>query len=65
MAVIFVTAFYAYLIAGGLFALWFVISGVNRIDAGMHGAPKAVRLLIFPGSVLLWPVLLIKYLRQR
>ncbi|HLF64242.1 MAG TPA: hypothetical protein VI603_10835 [Saprospiraceae bacterium] len=60
-----VSAFYLYLMIGVLFAIWFTISGVNKIDAGMPHAPWTVRVLIFPGSVLLWVVLLIKYLKTR
>lgn len=60
-----VLLFYAYLGIGIVFALWFTMRGVNRLDAGMQHAPWGVRALIFPGSVLLWIVLFIKYLRAR
>jgi uncharacterized membrane protein YphA (DoxX/SURF4 family) len=65
MASILVYAFYCYLCIGVVFALWFTIKGVDKIDEGMHGAPKGVRILIFPGAVLLWIVLSIKYLRKK
>jgi hypothetical protein len=62
---ILVIAFYSYLLIGLLFALWFVAKGVNSVDEGMHHVPWGVRLLLIPGSVLLWVVLLKKYLKAK
>lgn len=61
IAIIFVDAFYLYLIAGLVFAVWFVAKGVDKIDAGMHDTSWKVRLLLLPGAALLWPFLLKKY----
>lgn len=47
-----------YLALGSVFAAWFVVLGVGRIDAAAKSAHVAFRLLILPGSVLLWPALL-------
>lgn len=58
-----VLGFYGYFVIGGAFGLWFVLHGAGKLDAGMIGASKALRALIFPGSVLLWPVLLKKTIR--
>lgn len=60
---IFVYLFYAYLLVGVVFAFWFVAIGVNRLDENMQASPRSVRVLLFPGSVLLWWVLLIKCFR--
>lgn len=65
IATVFVWAFYAYLMMGLLFAIWFVAKGANTVDEGIKHAPWGVRLLIFPGSVLLWAVLLKKYLQRK
>jgi len=65
MAPLFVQLFYGYLIIGVLFAIWFVTAGVNRLDHGMQGASTGLRLLIVPGAILLWPVLLTKCLRSK
>ncbi len=54
--------FYAYLLVGLVFAGWFVTFGVNRLDESMRHSPSGVRLLLIPGSVLLWVVLLKKCL---
>lgn len=62
LVTILVYAFYAYLLFGLVFAGWFTARGVNSMDEGMRHAPWGVRLLLIPGSVLLWVVLLRKYL---
>jgi len=48
---------------GLLFAILFVLIGVGRMDASAKGAPGFFRLLILPGAVALWPVLLVRWLR--
>ncbi|HEY0678173.1 MAG TPA: hypothetical protein VGD17_07795 [Chitinophagaceae bacterium] len=52
-----------YLAAGLLFAMLFVTKGVDVIDEGSHGTGWGFRLIIVPGTILLWPVLLIKWKR--
>lgn len=51
-----------YLILGAVFALWFLIRLIHKIDEGAEGAPLSFKLIIFPGCVVFWPVLLKKYL---
>lgn len=48
---------------GLLFGLWFVSMGMVRLDHAAQGSPWTFRLMIFPGVMLLWPVLLGKCLR--
>lgn len=51
-----------YLVAGLLFAIPFVLIGAKRIDPhAVHGS-WGFRLLILPGSALLWPILLKRWL---
>ena len=64
VAAVLVYAFYLYLLLGLLFGVWFVFRGVQKLDAGMEGARWPLRLLLLPGSVGLWIVLLFKYLRK-
>lgn len=54
-----------YLIAGACFAIPFVLRGVNRVDAAAQSAPIGFRLLILPGTIALWPVMLAKWLVAR
>ncbi|MEL6356350.1 MAG: hypothetical protein AAFQ37_05375 [Bacteroidota bacterium] len=57
--------FYIYLLIGLLFGLWFVFLGVQRLDSGMNGAKWTMRLLLLPGAIGLWPVLLRKFFTAR
>lgn len=42
---------------GFLFALYFVFRGVNRIDPNAKQGTWGFRVLIFPGSLIFWPLL--------
>ena len=64
----------AYAAAGLLCAVWLHWSGLRRIDPGVEGAGLFFRLLITPGMIALWPLLLAgittlaaanRYLRER
>ncbi len=54
-----------YLALGIFFAVYFVISGVARMDPVAKGSPVAFKALIIPGSVALWPLLAYKLIRRR
>lgn len=43
---------------GLLFALFFVIAGIIRMDAATKHSGWGFRLLMFPGAIALWPILL-------
>lgn len=47
---------------GVLFAVAFVCLGVKRIDPAAAAPPVGFRLLLIPGSIALWPVLLRRWL---
>lgn len=46
-----------YLAIGVLFAVPFLLKGVQQIDAAAKEGTKGFRVLIFPGVVALWPLL--------
>ncbi len=46
-----------YVAAGLLFALWFVIAGLARVDESAREASWALCLLLLPGAVAFWPLL--------
>jgi len=51
-----------YLFVGVLFALLFVTLLIHKVDKGSIGVSWSFRVIIFPGCVIFWPVLLKKYL---
>ncbi len=55
-----VNLFYAYLALGAVFGVYFVGWGALRIDPDAHGMSVALKILLWPTSVALWPVLLVK-----
>ena len=60
LADIIVTVLGLYIAIGFVFALYFVTLGVARIDPAAQRAPWGFRLIIFPGTIALWPVMLLK-----
>ena len=51
---------YGYLGIGLVFAILFAFWGVQKIDEGMTSAHWGLRLLLMPGGIALWPILLRK-----
>lgn len=58
IATLLVHLLYVYAALGVLFALMFVFFGVQKVDRQAAGTGILFRLLIFPASVALWPLLL-------
>lgn len=46
-----------YLLIGVIFYFPFIKKGVHKIDDGVKAAPLFMKILIFPGTVALWPIL--------
>ena len=53
-----------YLGAGLLFAIPFVLKGVSQIDEGAVGSKWGFRLIIIPGTIVFWPLLLKKWIKK-
>ena len=51
-----------YILIGVLFALAFVVKGVNRLEPSAAEGSRGFRVLIFPGAVALWPLLAKRWL---
>jgi len=66
LADIIVTGFGVYLLIGLLIGLAYMFGGAGKIDpaAKGKGLPLRVRLLILPGIIGLWPIMLTKLLTQ-
>ena len=52
-----------YVAIGAVFAVPFVWKGVARLDPSAEQGSWGFRVLILPGTVALWPLLLAKWLR--
>ncbi len=55
----------AYLAAGALFAIGFVTLGLERIDPSASHSTYGFRIVIIPGVVVLWPLLLLRIMKGR
>jgi hypothetical protein len=58
-----VLALKAYALIGVMFASAFVTFGISRIDPNAHKATLGFRVLVFPGSLAMWPLLLSRWAR--
>ncbi|MEO1786818.1 MAG: hypothetical protein AAFR41_07330 [Pseudomonadota bacterium] len=65
LAELLVGAMAVYIAIGALVALVTVTVGAPRIDPAARGMPIQARMLIFPGAMLLWPIMLIKLVTQK
>jgi hypothetical protein len=54
-----------YILSGVLFAIPFLIKGVTTIDEGAHGTKLGFRIMILPGTIIFWPVLLRKWINAK
>lgn len=57
--------FQFYFILGLVFALVFVIWGIHKVDEDASGTHWFFRILMIPGSMAFWPILLMKWVRGR
>lgn len=64
VATLLVHALYVYGIAGLVFAIAFVRTGVKCIDSQAIGSGVGFRVLIFPGAAALWPLLLRRWISR-
>lgn len=54
-----------YLFLGLCFVIPFVTKGVDKMDEGARGAGWGFRLIIIPGTIVFWPLLLKKWMTVR
>jgi len=54
-----------YLALGLVFAIAFITRGIAKVDEGTRGATFGFRIIILPGVVILWPILLRKWIKIR
>ena len=53
-----------YLLMGVLFVIPFLIKGLNKVDEGAHGSTFGFKIIIIPGVIVFWPVLLTKWMKE-
>lgn len=63
MASIILTIFGFYLLLGLLFSIAFLWKGITKVDADAAGTSRYFKLLILPGTIIFWPLLLGKWIK--
>lgn len=58
-----VQIFMIYLLVGVIFSIAFVFRGAQVVDHGAKGVSVWFKLLLIPGAIALWPVLLVKWFK--
>ena len=51
-----------YLVAGFVFAIFFLKKGIEKVDTAAQHTGWGFRLIILPGTIALWPLLLNKWI---
>jgi hypothetical protein len=54
-----------YLLLGVLFVIPFLIKGLTKVDEGAHGGTIGFKIIIIPGVIVFWPVLLSKWMKNK
>ena len=62
MAELIIITMLFYLACGGLFSIVLLLKGIDRIDPAARNAGFGFKLIILPGLIVLWPLLLKKFL---
>ena len=60
---VFLVIIAAYLTAGIVFTIFFQVKGLSKIDEGVHGSSWGFRIIIIPGCIVFWVVLLRKWMK--
>jgi hypothetical protein len=53
-----------YLLAGVVFVLPFLVKGIAKVDEGAHSGSIGFYIIIIPGVIFFWPVLLKKWMNK-
>jgi hypothetical protein len=53
-----------YLLLGVLFVIPFLVKGLTKVDNGAHGGTIGFKIIIMPGVIVFWPVLLNKWMKN-
>ena len=53
-----------YLLMGVVFVIPFLMKGLRKLDEGAHGGSIGFKIIIIPGVIVFWPVLLSKLTKK-
>ena len=53
-----------YLLLGVLFVIPFLLKGLIKVDESAHGGTIGFKIIIIPGVIVFWPVLLNKWMKS-
>jgi hypothetical protein len=51
-----------YLLLGVLFVIPFLTKGLTKVDEGAHGGSIGFKIIIIPGVIVFWPLLLRRWI---
>ncbi|HMK19591.1 MAG TPA: hypothetical protein VK492_15420 [Chitinophagaceae bacterium] len=54
-----------YLLGGVLFVIPFLMNGLDKVDEGANGSTIGFKIIIIPGVIVFWPVLLSKWMKAK
>jgi len=54
-----------YMFLGVIFGFVFIVMGISKVDPSAEGASILFKVMIFPGCVGIWPVLLKKWMKAK
>ena len=54
-----------YLVLGLIFAVLFITKGLGSVDEGAKGSGIGFRIILIPGTVVFWPILLKKWIQSK
>ena len=52
------------MLVGVLFVIPFLKKGLTKVDEGAHGSTIGFKIIIIPGVIVLWPLLLSKWMKS-
>ncbi len=61
IVILMLTLVAVYLIVGIVFTIAFQLKGLTKIDEGVSGSSWGFRIIIIPGCIVFWPLLLSKW----
>ena len=54
-----------YLLLGVFFVIPFLLKGLTKVDEGAHGGTIGFKIIIIPGVIVFWPILLNKWIKAK